>query len=157
MIGAGLLQGMGGFALCVVTVAALLRTARSTEPVLVVISASLVVWLLALALLTAAGQTVNFWVYGTSYWFFSLCFLVAFGAIYKSLSLRILLDLSERPGRADSYDRIFERYVAGESYKNRLQVIQNNRLAVCSDCRFSLTPRGRRLIGAIRFGINKSG
>lgn len=129
---------------------------------LVVISGSVVVWLLALVLLVAAGHTVNFWVYGTGYWFCSLCFLVAFGAIYKSLSLRILLDISERPGRTDSYERIFAQYVGRESFENRLQVIERNGLAVCSGCRFSLTACGKRLIGAIRavqrtFGISKRG
>ena len=40
------------------------------------------------------------------FWFATLLFLMAFGALYKSVSLRILLDLLDRPGHAGLYSAV---------------------------------------------------
>jgi hypothetical protein len=162
MIEAGITQGLLGFVLYLGAVAVLLRVARRTEPALLVVAAALVCCFLTLAVLLGIGLRVNFWEYATSYWFFALCFLMAFGAIYKSISLRILLDLSMKPGRADDYDSMLARYIAEESYQNRLRVIQDKRLAARVGDRFVLTDRGRLVARSVRaiqevFRITRSG
>lgn len=162
MIQIGILQGLFGFALYLVAVALSLRIAPRVGPALLVIAVTFPIWLVALTALLSMGMRANFWTYTTSYWFFALCFLMAFGAVYKSISLRILLDLSQKPGRSDSYSSVLARYIVEESYQNRLIVIQDKRLATRTGNGFVLTQRGRRVVRLIRavqhvFGITRSG
>ena len=89
-------------------------------------------------------------------------FLMAFGALYKSISLRILLDLLDRPGHAGLYSAILARYVAAESFENRLTVMQENGFAVPTPAGYALTDKGRRLAGLVGvlhrlFAIERSG
>jgi hypothetical protein len=96
------------------------------------------------------------------FWFTALLFLMAFGALYKSISLRILLDLLDRPGQAGLYSAILGRYVAAESFESRLAVMQENGFAVLTPAGYALTDKGRRLarlVGALHrlFAIERSG
>jgi hypothetical protein len=162
MIVLGIVQGLIGFVIYFGAISLALRIARRIEPALLVVAATFVIFFVALALLIAIGQRINFWVFGASYWFFALSFLVAFGSIYKSVSLRILSDLSREPGRSCLYDDVLARYIAQESYKNRLMVIEDKRLATRSGTLYTLTNRGRKVAATARaiqevFGITHSG
>ncbi len=77
-----------------------------------------------------------------------LCFLMAFGGIYKSISLRILLDLLNRPNRCDRYETILNRYVERESYQGRLRILIGDGLATRVPAGFQLTRKGRRIAAA---------
>ena len=121
--------------------------------------------LLAYVVLVAAavvGRNVNFWVVSIVFWFPTLAFLMGFGAVYKSISLRILLDLLLRPGHAEAYSAILARYVAAESFESRLDVMLKNDFAVLTSAGYSLTDKGRRLAGMVStlqrlFAIQRSG
>jgi len=161
-LGNGLVHGAVCFAFYVIAVLVVLRVNRSTEPALLVV-------LLAVALAIAGplvfawlGPGFNVWVLLASYSLLTLCFLVGFGAVYKSLSLRILLRLLDKPGRTDSYQTIFDAYLVEDSYQNRLSVIVAKGLVDLQDGQLTLTGRGRRLalrVSAIQraFGITHSG
>jgi hypothetical protein len=162
MIAASLLQGLAGFAIYFCIATSLLRTCGAGEPASVVILGAPICWLIALVVLLAAGQTVNFWLFSASYGFLVLAFLMAFGALYKSISLRILRDLARKPDHADLYEHVLARYIVAESFDNRLTVIQNKQFAVREGERYTLTPRGRRIAKLLRtvqraFGILQSG
>jgi hypothetical protein len=108
------------------------------------------------------GQRVLFWPLSASYWFLTLCFLMAFGAIYKSISLRILLDLLDRPNRSESGEAILKRYVQHESYRDRLRILVTDGLATREHAGFQLTRKGRRIAATARavqrlFRIERSG
>lgn len=158
----GLLHGALAFAAYVVAVLVLLRLARRTEPALVTVAAAFGICLLALPVFVLAGQRLNLWVYLVSYWFLATSFLMAFGAVYKSLSLRILMDLLDKPGRSDDYQDIFSRYLVQDSYQNRLGVIVDKGLVTLHGGRYELSERGHRLARNVRavqlwFGITRSG
>jgi len=158
----GIAQGLLGFALYLGTVSLGLRLWARMEATFLVLAATGVDFFLTLAVLLVFGQSVNFWAFAVSYSFFVLCFLMAFGALYKSISLRILHDLSKKVGRAEIYDAVLGRYIAEESFQNRLIVILRNGLAVrVGDC-FALTERGHSIAASMRavqkaFGIMHSG
>ncbi len=162
MIETGLVRGFFGFLAYAATVLLLLRLLRQTSPVAVVMVTAPVVCLLTLVTLAVAGPRINIWAFGISYWFFVTCFLMVFGALYKSLSLRMLLDLSRRPNHADNYDTLLVRYIAEESFQNRLNVMRKKGYSEKLDGRIALTDRGRRLAAMARsvqraFNIEKSG
>jgi len=105
---------------------------------------------------------ILFWPLFASYSLLSLTFLLAFGAVYKSISLRILGDLLQRPGRSDDYQGILARYIEEESYRARLSLLLSEGLATREDARLRLTPRGWRLANAVStlqrfFAIRSSG
>ena len=76
------------------------------------------------------SRNANFWIVSVAFWFPSLVFLMCFGAVYKSVSLRILLDLRARPGEMDRYSAVLARYVMTESFESRLHVMDENGLAI---------------------------
>jgi hypothetical protein len=146
----GLVLGLSGFLLYFVAVAVLLRLARGVGPVLIVLGSVVPVGIVALALFLGLGQRVNFWMYVAGYCFFVLSFLMAFGAIYKSISLRILLDLARKPERTDTYENVLRRYIAEESFHDRLAVIERQQFATRLGDGFVLTQRGWRVAKSLQ-------
>src|SRR5205823_13309236 len=105
---------------------------------------------------------LHFWALSAAYWFLVLSFLMVFGAIYKSISLRILLDLLERPQHRDSYEAILDRYVVHESYRDRTRILIAHGLATFGDPGLHLTRRGQRIAVGVSqlqrfFKIKESG
>ena len=115
-----------------------------------------------LAIAMLSGGVVMFWHLSATYWFLVLCFLMVFGAVYKSISLRILADLLKQPTRSELYACILGRYIEQESYMSRLEVMMSNGLAVRLPAGFQLTAKGRRIAAIIytiqqAFNIQRSG
>ena len=146
----GLAHGLYGFVLYFVAVAVLLRLLRGVGPVSIVLGSVLPVGIVALALFLGLGQHVNFWAYAASYCFFVLVLLMAFGAIYKSISLQILLDLARKPERTDSYENVLRCYIAEESFHDRLAVIERQQFATRLGDGFALTRRGWRVAKSLQ-------
>lgn len=141
--------GMIGFAAYLFVVVILLRALNGVAASVVVTVTSVIAYVGILAAAVVARPQVWFWPLSASYWFLTLCFLMVFGAIYKSISLRILLDLSQRPQRADRYDAILSRYIEGESFQDRLRVMLAAGLATRGSRGLQLTTKGRRLAAAV--------
>ena len=74
---------------------------------------------------------------------------MGFGAVYKSISLRILLRLLERPGHAEDYAAVLARYVTDESFESRLKVMEAYGFAQFTPGGYALTEKGRRLAQTI--------
>jgi hypothetical protein len=104
----------------------------------------------------------SFWSMSISYWFGSLCFLMVFGAIYKSVSLKLMLDLLDIPKR-----RLLERdllvgYIKGSTFEDRLVVALESGFAERLPEGYLLLPKGRRVARIVRglqraFAIDRSG
>jgi hypothetical protein len=157
-----LIFGLVGFAIYLVLMPFLLRLCSRTPPALLVIVFSVLIYLILLAAAKFVAIPLFFWVFSAAYWFFSLCFLMVFGAVYKSISLRILLDLYHCTGHANSYQAVLDRYVRHESYQDRLQIMVGERFASLDERGFSLAPKGRRIAAVVMclqkiFRIEKSG
>ena len=156
------LFGIAGFLFYLAAVAVALRLPWALSPARAVIGIALLVYAAAGGAAAVFGRNVNFWNMSIVFWFTTLLFLMAFGALYKSISLRILLDLLDRPGHAGLYSAILARYVAAESFESRLTVMQENGFAILTPAGYVLTDRGRRLAGLVGslhrlFAIERSG
>jgi hypothetical protein len=159
---AGALLAAAGFVFYVAVLATALRLGRGTSPAVVVIAAALLAYVAMLMAATGFNRSVNFWVTSTLFWFPTMIVLMGFGALYKSVSLRILLDLLARPGHAEPYSAILQRYIAAESFENRLTVILESKWAIPTSAGYALTARGRRaasIVAALQgmFAIRRSG
>jgi hypothetical protein len=154
--------GIGGFAVYLAAVAIVLRLPWAFWPARAAIGIALLAYATVVAAAALFGRNANFWTVSIVFWFATLLFLMAFGALYKSVSLRILLDLRDRPGHAGLYSAILGRYVAAESFESRLAVMQENGFAVLTPAGYVLTDKGHRLarlVGALHrlFAIERSG
>jgi hypothetical protein len=109
----------------------------------------------ALAVAVLGWPRPSLWAVSATYAVTVLTFLMAFGAIYKSVSLRILADLSRRPGWRESRRDLLARYIERESYRSRLAVLTDEGLAVRDAAGFQLTGKGRRLARLAR-GLQKA-
>ena len=104
----------------------------------------------------------NYWRALAVFIFLTVCHLMIFGAAYKSISLRILLDLFLAPAGKLPSDLVFSRYIAQESFTARIQVMITQGLASNSRHGIALTDKGRRLasvVGLLQrlYSIEKSG
>jgi hypothetical protein len=154
--------GTWGFVVYVAMVAIALRLPWTNSPARATIGLALFAYFMVLAAAAVLGRNANFWTVSIVFWFPALLFLMGFGAVYKSISFRILLDLLDRPGRTELYSAILARYVATESFENRLAVMQEHGFAVLTSAGFELTDKGRRLAKVISamqrlFAIQRSG
>lgn len=156
--GAGLLW----FVLYALAVLAQVRLSPQRSPAVIAIGTAL--WAAALSFVAAhlLEADVNYWRSFIVFSFFSIAYLMAFGATYKSISLRILFDLSKAPGGRMRAHELFANYVGQESFQARIEVMMNQGFARRSPEGIQLTPRGRRLAAVIEsvqdlFGIESSG
>jgi hypothetical protein len=126
------------------------------------IGAAVIVGIVTVVGAVVVRPVILFWPLFASYSLLSLTFLLAFGAVYKSISLRILSDLLQRPERSDDYQAILARFIEDESYGARLSLLVSEGLAEREDSRFRLTPKGWRLAKVVSsvqrfFAIRSSG
>ena len=144
-ISAGASFAAAGFVLYVAIVAVVLRLSWAISPALVAIGAAFLTYAALVAIAAVSGRNANFWITSIIFWFPTLGFLMGFGAVYKSVSLRILLDLLARPGERELCSAILERYIAVESFENRLAIMLESGLAIHTSAGYALTEKGRRL------------
>ena len=157
-----LLFGGLGFLLYLACAVLTLRIACAVGPSRIVIGAAVVVGIVTVAGALVMRPVIFFWPLFASYSLLSLTFLLVFGAVYKSISLRILGDLLQRPERSDDYQGILARYIEEESYRARLSLLVSEGLAEREDAGFRLTPKGWHLAKAVSnlqrfFAIRSSG
>jgi hypothetical protein len=125
-----------------------LRVFHTAAPPALVIALAIVVYVLVIALVPIA-VAVNFWTVSAAYWFGVLCFLIAFGALYKSISIRILIDLLGQPHRRDEHQAVLDRYILRQSYEDRARLLIAEGFAAASAGGLALTPRGRRIAATV--------
>src|SRR5258708_6127744 len=69
---------------------------------------------LGIALAAILVGPFGYWPAAAASGFFAVCWLFAFSAVYKSVSLRILTQLDRAPGHALPFETITEEYVRPE-------------------------------------------
>lgn len=114
------------------------------SPASFVCALGIAAYALLLAVSAAAGVAVSFWPVSALYWFLFLAFLVLFLVVYRSVSLRILGDLLDRPGHAEPYERLFENYLRSETLNARLGFLVETGNVREGAAGLALTDKGRR-------------
>lgn len=140
-----------------------LRMMRKISPSLLVCSNALLIYFSALLFIGAMNYQINFFSFSSLYWFLALTLLMFFGAIYKSISLRMMLHLFHQPNNTDRYDVILENYIKDQSYHNRIDILLDKKLIEPStNHSFNLTKKGQELARKLLmmqqlFSIKESG
>lgn len=110
------------------------------------------------ALLLAQFQ---YWHAASIFGFFVMAYVFAFGAVYKSVSLDILLGLVSRPERSAPLSVIVEQQVP-HLFQGRIDVLVDGGLVEAENSHFSPTAAGRSMAGRVgrlrsTFGIGDTG
>lgn len=140
-----------------------LRIIRVMSPTVLVCSCAVFVYIWALILISTIGLNINFFSFSSLYWFLTLSLLMVFGAIYKSISLRMMLHLLNNPEKKDFYDAIMKNYIKDQSYLKRISILlEKKMIRKTGNASFSLTKRGNTLAKTIWliqkiFSIKESG
>jgi hypothetical protein len=138
-------SGLVGALLYLVAVVLWLRVRPATSPTVTVVLAVLPVYLCVLVGAGMVLQPVRFWPMTAAYALGALVFLLFFGALYKSVSLRIMMDLLKQPGAAAPYASIEERYMQTESFEARVTLLRAEGFMTGRDTALQLTEKGARL------------
>jgi hypothetical protein len=104
----------------------------------------------------------NIWRAFILFCFLTVSYLMVFGAVYKSVSLRMLLDLLHAPSHRLAKKELNRKYIEQESFEGRINVMLSQGLADRRDGKLLLTAKGRRVARVTHglqrtFGIHKSG
>jgi hypothetical protein len=159
------ISGLGGIALFVVMSPMLQLLARRTAPRISPVIVLAIAFLMAHVITTVLGGALvhpfRYWNAASLFGFGVMSYIYIFGGVYKSISLRILLDLVRRPNYTIEFSDISDRQVP-EIFVERSSILIADGLVVQDDGRFMVTSAGRRLaarVARIRrlFAIGDSG
>lgn len=103
-----------------------------------------------------------FWSFTALYGFLFMAFLQAFAVIYKSISLRMLVEIAGLPQRSLAVDEAHRTLVVDGAYARRLAGLEKGGLLRRDGDKIHMTEKGRstaRRIAALQrfFGIERSG
>jgi hypothetical protein len=160
-----LLFGLFGVLLLIVIapgLQAISRRAVPSVPPVIILALSVVVSHLA-SVLAGAATTPHFhyWNAAAVFGFGAMLYVFAFGAVYKSVSLEILLDLAQRPEHKAPLSDIVDRQVP-DIFRKRTEILVGGGQVEHAGSSFVVTATGRKLadrISRIRraFGIGDTG
>jgi hypothetical protein len=153
--------GAAGALVWLAAVLVLLRVSKRS-PALIVVASAGVVYVALLAVSPAISNRLAFWAFSATYGFLTLCVLMLFGALYKSVSLRMLGDLSKTADHALPEQELLARYIEEDSFGRRVAILLEEGHAERTAAGLALSQKGRRIAGAIHrlqqaFAIRASG
>lgn len=156
-----LLIGAGCFCAHLVLTLVLLRLPGRTSPVARHAASALVTHVLGVALAAAWLGPFPYWPVAAVSGFGAVCWLFAFSAVYKSVSLRILIQLARKHDHSLPLAAITEDYVWPE-FTARCDVLISMGCATPAETGYEITAKGKqtaRRIEAIQqaCGIQESG
>ncbi len=127
-----------------------------------VIGTALAVLASTLALFSHGLDNITFWSFVTLYGFLFIVFLQAFAILYKSISLRVLVEIARLPTQSLPIDEVYTALVADGAFARRLSGLEKGGHLYREGNDILLTEKGRvvadRISAAQRlFGIDASG
>jgi hypothetical protein len=136
-----LLVGLAGFALHAVVTLAWLRLPGRVSPVARHAISALATHALGVSLAARFVGPFAYWPAAAASAFLAVCWLFAFSAVYKSVSLRVLTELDRAPGRAMPLEAVTEDYVRPE-FAARAALLVKMGCATESDGAYEATEKG---------------
>ena len=138
------------------------RRARSSiSPVMILAIVAVISHLASVLLGVVMVQRFQYWSAASIFSFGVMSYIFAFGAVYKSVSLEMLLDIAMQPGRGVPLSDIIEHQVPG-IFNGRTRILIHSGLAERIGPLVATTPTGRKFADRIvrlrrAFAIGDSG
>jgi hypothetical protein len=137
------------------------RASWSIAPVAILAIVAVISHLASVLLGLMTVQQFQYWNAASIFSFGVTLYVFAFGAVYKSVSLELLLDLAQRPGYAATLSEIVDRKVA-DILRGRTEILVDSGQVERAGSCFVVTARGRATAGRVAqirgaFAIGNSG
>ena len=120
----------------------------AVAPVAILAFAALMAHAVSSLLGIALIHPFAYWNAAAIFCFGVMSYVYVFGAVYKSISLRILLDLTRRPARTIAFSDISDRQIP-EIFNERSVILIEGGLVAADGDTFVPTPAGERLAARI--------
>jgi len=118
-------------------------------PMLVIqLFVALVLHGISVAALAHLGLLGQYWWVAASFGFGFMVYLFGFSAVYKSLSLRILLDVLAHDPSEVPRDGVYQR-VVDRSFSDRIEILERGGLVARQGDRYVVSARGLAVAGRI--------
>lgn len=124
------------------------RGASPIAPVTILVIAAIVSHLASLLLGVMTVRQFQYWNAASIFGFGVMLYVFAFGAVYKSVSLELLLDLARRPGHAATFSDIVEHRIA-DIFRARIEILVDGGQVERAGSSFVVTSAGRALAGRV--------
>jgi hypothetical protein len=124
------------------------RATSPISPVTVLAIAAVISHLVSVLLGAVTVPQFQYWNAASIFGFGVMLYVFAFGAVYKSVSLQILLDLAQRPGRAATLSDIVDRRVP-DIFRGRTDILVDGGQVERAGSAFVVTAAGRAAAGRI--------
>jgi hypothetical protein len=138
--------GLIGVALFVALAPAMVFTAQraglSTPPAVLLGFAAIISHGLSVALGATSVAQFQYWNAASIFGFGVMGYVFAFGAVYKSVSLEILLDVAQRPGHTAPLADIVDR-LAPDIFRGRADILVDGGQVERIGTSFAVTAKGR--------------
>ena len=160
-----LIYGLIGVALFLALAPAMVFTAQrlglSTPPAILLGVAAIITHVLSVALGVMNVTQFQYWNAASIFGFGVMGYVFAFGAVYKSVSLEILLDVAQRPGHAAPLADIVDR-LAPDIFRRRADILVDGGQVERIGASFAVTVKGRAFAGKLArvrraFAVGDSG
>jgi hypothetical protein len=144
--------GLGGLLLFTMLAPAMQAIARragsSIAPITLLAIAAVISHVVSVTIGAISMQQFQYWNAASVFGFGTMLYVFAFGAVYKSVSLEILLDLARRPGGAAELADIVDRKVP-EIFRGRTEILVSSGQVESTGSTFAVTAAGRAIAGRI--------
>ena len=124
------------------------RASIAIPPVIVLAIAAVTAHGISVLLGAATMQHFKYWNAASIFGFGVMGYVFAFGAVYKSVSLEIMLDLAQRAGRTVPLSDIVDRQVP-DIFRGRANILIDSGFVERAGSSFTATVAGRKLAGRI--------
>jgi len=156
------LAGILLFAVLTPVMQAVARRANSPiAPVAILALAAVVSHVASISLGVMTVRPFQYWNAASLFGFGVMLYVFAFGAVYKSVSLEILLDLAQRPGHTAALSDIVDRKMA-EIFRGRTEILVSGGQVERAGSGFVVTEAGSAMASRIAqarraFAVGDSG
>jgi hypothetical protein len=135
--------------------------AWSLAPVILLAIAAIIAHGVGVVIGVSTVSQFRYWDAASIFAFSVAAYVFAFGAVYKSVSLDILLDLVSRPERTAPLSEIADRQVSN-LFQGRIKILVDSGLVEQTNSHFAASAAGRTMAGRIGrlrriFGIGDTG
>ena len=120
------------------------RAMPTVAPVAILAIAVVITHVVSTLFGVALSRPFAYWNATSVFCFGVMSYVFVFGAVYKSISLRLLMDLTRRPDRTIEFSDISDRQVP-EIFAERCDILIADKWASSDGDNFTPTPAGRQL------------
>lgn len=157
-----MLLAIGASALSAALATGLLQTVLARVHMPLLMGVWLAVYAGALAASGAFGVSIGFWAFSAVYALGFMLYFFLIAALYKSLSVAMMIDLQGRPGHAIPFDFLLRKTIEGDSFSARIAALRATEFAYQREGLLFPSARGVRIARIVRalqlaLGISQGG